>query len=53
MNIIQWIEGLGLTMPGLSWFKYVVAAVLFFIIFDAFLNLIFAGIHTLMSGGRK
>lgn len=53
VNIIQWIEQLGFTFPGLSWMKYVMAAVITLVILDAFLNLIFAGLHTVFSGGRR
>lgn len=52
-NIIDWINTLGLNMPQLSWFKYVLAGVLVLVIIDACLNVLFAGLHTLFSGGKK
>lgn len=52
-NILDWITGLGFDMPGLSWLKYVFAFVIVLIILDAFLNLIFASIATLFSGGKR
>lgn len=52
-NIIDWISGLGLDMPGLSWLKYVFAFALVLIIVDAFLNLLFGSLHSLFSGGKR
>lgn len=52
-NIIDWITGLGFTMPGLSWMKYVLGIILVLIIIDAFLSLLFASIHTLFTGGKR
>lgn len=52
-NIIDWIDSLGLSMPGLSWFKYIMAAVLVLVIFDAVLNLLFAGLQTIFTGGKR
>lgn len=52
-NILDWISGLGFDMPGLSWLKYVFAFVILAVIIDAFLNLIFASLHSLFSGGKR
>lgn len=53
MGVLDWLSSLGFDMPGLSWFKYVIAAVILLVIIDAFLNLIFAGLHTLFTGGKR
>lgn len=52
-NILDWITNLGFDMPGLSWLKYVFGFVILIVIIDAFLNLIFASLHSLFSGGRR
>lgn len=52
-NILDWITNLGFDMPGLTWLKYVFGIVVVLVIIDAFLNLIFASIHTLITGGKR
>lgn len=52
-NIVDWISSLGFDMPGLLWLKYVFAFVILSVIIDAFLNLIFASLYSLFSGGKR
>lgn len=52
-SIIQWLTSLGFSAPGMVWFKYVVAALILLVVLDAFLNILFAGLHTIFTGGKK
>lgn len=52
-NILDWITQLGFDIPGMAFIKYILAGVILLVIIDAFLNLIFAGLHTLFTGGRR
>lgn len=52
-SIVDWLVGIGLTIPGASWFSSVVAAVIVLMVIDAAIGLLITGVYTLLGGGRR
>lgn len=49
-ELLQYLQGLFVDMPGLSWLQYVLYGLVILIIIDAFFNLIFGLLASLFKG---